>query len=177
MREMSELARTPEQEACIPSLRRASSRLRRCGKVAILPLIFAMACSRAVPHEPESGSHLVRHSEDGTGTRAKGEEGLAAGRVGGAPKQMPARPAATMAPLVQALPVDPAASAEARDDFNTEGYQRVHENPFLFVKDAPLSTFSVDVDTASYSNMRRFVQSGATPPPDSIRVEEWINYF
>jgi Ca-activated chloride channel family protein len=67
--------------------------------------------------------------------------------------------------------------AEHGDDFNTEGYQRVQENTFLFVKDAPLSTFSVDVDTASYSNMRRFVQNGTTPPADSIRVEEWINYF
>jgi len=62
-------------------------------------------------------------------------------------------------------------------EFNTENYAHVSENAFLNVADQPLSTFSVDVDTASYSNARRFLNDGTLPPKDAIRVEEWLNYF
>ena len=60
---------------------------------------------------------------------------------------------------------------------NTESYSHIDENPFLAVSRAPLSTFSIDVDTASYSNTRRFLTSGQLPPKDAVRVEELINYF
>ncbi len=57
-------------------------------------------------------------------------------------------------------------------------YDRLVENPFRAVKDHPLSTFSIDVDTASYANARRFLlQEGRLPPPDAVRIEELINYF
>jgi Ca-activated chloride channel homolog len=62
-------------------------------------------------------------------------------------------------------------------EFNTESYARIDENPFLAVNGNPLSTFSVDVDTASYANVRRFLSQGALPPPDAVRIEELINYF
>jgi Ca-activated chloride channel homolog len=62
-------------------------------------------------------------------------------------------------------------------DFNTEAYNRISDNPFLDVAQNPLSTFSIDVDSASYSNMRRFLESGSLPPKDSIRIEELVNYF
>jgi Ca-activated chloride channel family protein len=62
-------------------------------------------------------------------------------------------------------------------DFNTEEYKRIYENPFLKVKDNPLSTFSIDVDTASYSNVRRFLNNGSLPYEDAVRIEEFINYF
>jgi Ca-activated chloride channel family protein len=61
--------------------------------------------------------------------------------------------------------------------FNTETYDRICENPFLTAADNPLSTFSIDVDTASYSNVRRFLHQGEKPPPDAVRIEELINYF
>ncbi|MFZ1219192.1 MAG: von Willebrand factor type A domain-containing protein [Chthoniobacterales bacterium] len=64
-----------------------------------------------------------------------------------------------------------------RDDFNTATYDKVEENPFLPAATNPLSTFSIDVDTASYSNVRRFITSGSLPPKDAVRVEEMINYF
>jgi Ca-activated chloride channel homolog len=64
-----------------------------------------------------------------------------------------------------------------RQDFNTESYDHVGENPFVRVSSDPLSTFSIDVDTASYSNMRRFIESGSLPPKDSVRIEELVNYF
>lgn len=62
-------------------------------------------------------------------------------------------------------------------EFNTAAYDRILENPFLDAKSNPLSTFSIDVDTASYSNIRRFVNEGSLPPKDAVRVEEMINYF
>ncbi|MDX2091856.1 MAG: von Willebrand factor type A domain-containing protein [Kofleriaceae bacterium] len=60
---------------------------------------------------------------------------------------------------------------------NTEAYDRIDDNPFQRVAQKPLSTFSVDVDTAAYSNARRFLTSGSLPPKDAVRVEEMINYF
>jgi Ca-activated chloride channel family protein len=61
--------------------------------------------------------------------------------------------------------------------FNTEAYSRIQDNPFLRVDQNPLSTFSIDVDTASYSNLRRFLQNGQKPPKDAVRIEEMVNYF
>ena len=62
-------------------------------------------------------------------------------------------------------------------NFNTEGYAPVNENGFKDVTNNPLSTFSIDVDNASYSNIRRFINSGQLPPADAVRIEEMINYF
>lgn len=61
--------------------------------------------------------------------------------------------------------------------FNTEEYRRIEENTFLAVRDNPRSTFSIDVDRASYANVRRFLRSGTQPPRDAVRIEELINYF
>lgn len=60
---------------------------------------------------------------------------------------------------------------------NTEEYASIEDNTFLEVSKNPLSTFSIDVDNASYSNMRRFINNGQQPPKDAIRIEEMINYF
>lgn len=71
-------------------------------------------------------------------------------------------------------------SSEYRDkeeEFNTEEYSAIDENKFRSVKDAPLSTFSIDVDAASYSNIRRFLNQGQLPPAGAVRTEEMINYF
>ena len=65
----------------------------------------------------------------------------------------------------------------ARKPFNTEAYDYVTDNDFLGAADNPLSTFSVDVDTASYSNVRRFLVDGRRPPRDAVRIEELVNYF
>ncbi|MDT5262718.1 MAG: Ca-activated chloride channel [Acidobacteriota bacterium] len=58
-----------------------------------------------------------------------------------------------------------------------ESYAKIDENPFLEAARAPLSTFSIDVDTASYSNTRRFLSDGQMPPKDAVRIEELVNYF
>jgi Ca-activated chloride channel family protein len=62
-------------------------------------------------------------------------------------------------------------------EFNTESYSYIDDNPFRKVASVPLSTFSVDVDTASYSNVRRFLTAGQLPPKDAVRIEELVNYF
>jgi Ca-activated chloride channel family protein len=61
--------------------------------------------------------------------------------------------------------------------FEGEAYGRLVDNPFTSVADAPLSTFSIDVDTASYANVRRILGQGQRPPADAVRIEELINYF
>jgi Ca-activated chloride channel family protein len=62
-------------------------------------------------------------------------------------------------------------------EWNTESYALISENEFRSVAAEPLSTFSIDVDRASYSNLRRMIRAGSLPPKDAVRVEEMINYF
>ncbi|MBN1387956.1 MAG: von Willebrand factor type A domain-containing protein [Bacteroidales bacterium] len=69
------------------------------------------------------------------------------------------------------------ASGWYNNNFNTEGYSTIHENGYKSVLNNPLSTFSIDVDRASYSNIRRFINQGQRPPVDAVRIEELINYF
>ena len=74
-------------------------------------------------------------------------------------------------PPPSAKPLPPAT------EFNTEAYDSIDENRFTQVANAPLSTFSIDVDTASYSNIRRFLKDGTLPPDGAVRIEEMLNYF
>lgn len=60
---------------------------------------------------------------------------------------------------------------------NDESYSAINENTFHEAKNDPLSTFSIDVDAASYTNVRRFINGGNLPPVDAVRIEEMINYF
>jgi len=62
-------------------------------------------------------------------------------------------------------------------EFDREGYDKITENRFLKVADNPLSTFSIDVDAASYSNIRRFLNNSQLPPAGAVRIEEMVNYF
>ncbi|HWA10365.1 MAG TPA: von Willebrand factor type A domain-containing protein [Opitutaceae bacterium] len=74
-----------------------------------------------------------------------------------------------MATVKVALPAPPTP--------NTETYGLRQDNQFVAVASEPLSTFSIDVDSAGYSNVRRFLQSGQLPPRDAVRLEELVNYF
>jgi len=65
----------------------------------------------------------------------------------------------------------------ANNNFNTEDYDAISENEFHVAAREPLSTFSIDVDAASYSNVRRFINEGSLPPAGAVRTEEMINYF
>lgn len=64
-----------------------------------------------------------------------------------------------------------------QSEFNTEEYDKITENEFKNAQDNPLSTFSIDVDKASYANVRRYVEMGQMPPKNSVRIEELVNYF
>lgn len=66
---------------------------------------------------------------------------------------------------------------EQQGPWNTEEYDGINENIFHSALRKPLSTFSIDVDAASYSNIRRFINNGQRPPKDAVRIEEMINYF
>lgn len=66
---------------------------------------------------------------------------------------------------------------EKQPVYNTEEYDGIQENIFHDAKNNPLSTFSIDVDAASYSNIRRFINNGQRPPKDVVRIEEMVNYF
>jgi Ca-activated chloride channel family protein len=98
------------------------------------------------------------------------------------------KPVATPAPVGQSVPVQQQAQSEG---FNTIGgsatvndaaydltfFKHYGVNPFVDTEDDHLSTFAMDVDTASYTVARRFVQDGNLPDPASVRVEEFVNYF
>jgi Ca-activated chloride channel family protein len=81
-------------------------------------------------------------------------------------------------PVVLAEEVVVTEYADAQPEhFNTEEYDAIEENIFHDAIKNPLSTFSIDVDAASYSNVRRFINNGMAPPIDAVRIEELINYF
>ncbi|MHC1693613.1 MAG: von Willebrand factor type A domain-containing protein [Sphaerochaetaceae bacterium] len=85
---------------------------------------------------------------------------------------------------MESMPVDytaqvaPDSTLVSQFEFNTEEYDRIVDNPFLNAKENPVSTFSIDVDTASYANIRRYLmENRAMPPKDAVRIEEMVNYF
>lgn len=78
---------------------------------------------------------------------------------------------------VRGLSVNSASYNMIEADYSTENYSTIRENGFKDVKASPLSTFSIDVDRAAYSNVRRYINQGNLPPVDAVKVEEMINYF
>jgi Ca-activated chloride channel family protein len=79
--------------------------------------------------------------------------------------------------LVGESSVPPTPPVADRDISGGEAYKSIADDQFYAAKDRPLSTFAIDVDPASYSNVRRFINNGQLPPPDAVRIEELINYF
>jgi Ca-activated chloride channel family protein len=100
-----------------------------------------------------------------------------------APPSKPGKDEYTVTTIVQdgkaiePSPVQDELMSEKAKEFNTEDYDNIVENKFLAATQNPLSTFSIDVDEASYSNVRRFLQNGGIPPAGAVRIEEMINYF
>lgn len=103
--------------------------------------------------------------------------GCGGGNVPEASRKSVPRSAAKLAGM-PLTPLPSPVGAEKQTEHNSEAYDHIVENAFLAADRNPLSTFSIDVDTASYSNVRRFLLSeGRLPPPDAVRIEELINYF
>lgn len=79
--------------------------------------------------------------------------------------------------LDEAAPAEDDSFYIPAEEYNTEEYNYIEENGYTAVSSAPLSTFSADVDTASYTNIRRMIYDGYDVPPEAVRIEEMINYF
>ncbi len=143
----------------------AASKLRKTGPES-QPAPSAPAAGM-VGGEIRESAQVGRSRAD---MQAPSERG--AGSYSDSSSKLPNREAETPAVVADARPLDIPAP-----DFNTEAYDRIEDNPFLEVSQNPLSTFSIDVDTASYANVRRFLQRGTLPPKDAVRIEEMLNYF
>ena len=157
---------------------------------AILPVQRALAASapanakRADAPMVESGpgrTRLVQRpqlfadaSKDTDSAIEKDQTATAAPVLGGLPAASKAAPGDT---AKYGFSEEPRAQRRPDNAFNTAAYDHITETPFLTAKDNPLSTFSVDVDTASYSIVRRFIEGGSLPPADAVRIEEMLNYF
>ncbi len=92
-------------------------------------------------------------------------------------KHAAAVPGAPPAPLATQAAMAPSNAMHMPPDRNTENYAHRADNPVVLTAENPVSTFSIDVDTGSYSNVRRLLRSGVLPPADAVRAEEFINYF
>ena len=137
------------------------------------------------PEEPAVPQERSREQESRrlesvvvTGTRVRSAEAGAVADIAYAPAPPPAPPAPS-APLAFAAPsvAAPPAGFAALPEPNAERYADVPPNPVQRVAEQPVSTFSIDVDTGSYSNLRRMIGWGQRPPADAVRVEELLNYF
>ena len=84
---------------------------------------------------------------------------------------------ANFAMQMMAPPATEAFAGGYRQDENTEKYEQREDNPVQRASEQPVSTFSIDVDTGSYANVRRMLRQGVRPPADAVRAEEFINYF
>ncbi|HTV19143.1 MAG TPA: von Willebrand factor type A domain-containing protein [Polyangiaceae bacterium] len=139
-----------------------------------LLVMGAAACSEARPEErpggaafEESPTDSVRENCDDNPLLAECSSSLPEADVADSPAQSPSVNGSPGGGA--ALPVPPPANG---DDFESPG-----TNPFVMVDHDPLSTFGVDVDTASYDVFRRDVEDGILPNPASVRLEEYVNYF
>ena len=94
-----------------------------------------------------------------------------------APMAVAVRASAPAAGQVMRSAYMPQLAAPPRPPVNTERYDRPDDNPVRRASEAPVSTFSIDVDTGSYANVRRMLRQGVRPPADAVRVEEFLNYF
>lgn len=97
-------------------------------------------------------------------------------RIGPAPRLTKHSLSAPTAPAMLAPPAPPAPPMH-QASVDTEKYAERDDNPVQRTREQPLSTFSIDVDTGSYSNIRRMLGDGQRPPADAVRAEEFINYF
>ncbi|MDD2465335.1 MAG: VWA domain-containing protein [Desulfobulbus sp.] len=141
----------------------------------LLALVLLAGCSSSPPeNKPVEQNVQVREQEP------KRMESRA---MNAAQKSIvPPMPSVAAAPAMQGAAsyyggayLDP--GPKQKPGWNRESYNAVQENGFINVGHDPLSTFSIDVDTASYANVRRFVNEGSLPPVGAVRIEELINYF
>ena len=126
------------------------------------------AASVAAP--PKMKQEVLHEAADGNASYAP-QPSVAAG-------SMEARKAVPqlMPMIAPAAPLADSAAFGHQDDYR-EQYQKIESSPVQAVAQQPVSTFSIDVDTGAYANVRRFLNEGSLPPKDAVRLEELVNYF
>ena len=138
----------------------------------LLTLVAAPTARRASPGQASAPAEAPSAaSVDARGVEA----GIPGGTVGGVVGGLPATPPPPGSPVRVGGNIGGVIGQAG--PFNTEAYDRIEDNGFRSVRADPLSTFSIDVDTASYANVRRFLNQGTLPPADAVRIEEMVNYF
>ena len=129
-------------------------------------------------------SHIVSASAEGSAQPQRADE--TSSRFDHVAELQSSRSRQLHTEIGENVPLSPAAPVPGRgfgsrtgpaNAPGTESYTPVYENPFSTVTDQPLSTFGLDVDTASYANIRRFLLNNQLPPRDAVRIEEMLNYF
>lgn len=159
--------------------------------VAIALLVFGAGCTQrmsdeksqtdaaAVPEKPVLEEQASAQEADAPRDwRNRREQGPAGGLVAhGAAKSQVAQDAAVAPPSAPVLAAPMPSTAMYREPANREKYAHQQDHGVVQVAQSPVSTFSIDVDTGSYSNVRRMLNQGQLPPADAVRAEEWINYF
>ena len=137
------------------------------------------------PYAQQNSSNQMQRGDTRSAPNGNGQQfQVAKNTAAPAPAAIPAlRQNVQSEPAQQAVPV-PVADVEVHAfgpeglARNAEAFDRIQENPFVRAIEEPLSTFSIDVDTASYANVRRYLlQLNQLPPPDAVRIEELLNYF
>ncbi|MDP7110415.1 MAG: von Willebrand factor type A domain-containing protein, partial [Myxococcota bacterium] len=154
-----------------PTLRSRRPRPGTAARLALLALGFALLACPPKLDEPDTGEQPLMDEQPAEEPMLAGEAEMEDMAVmspapAGAKRKSPTRGRA-----------EKDTDGDGGDGFDTEAYDSVAENDFLAVKGNPLSTFSIDVDTASYANVRRMLEGGSMPPAGAVRIEELVNYF
>ncbi len=129
------------------------------------------------PARPAVAGGVVVAAAPAPAPAAEPKPATALGRVLAGESKAEGKPADAPARVADDAEPAPVALAEAPPVPDAEQFDRHPDNKFIAVADAPLSTLSVDVDTASYANVRRFLNQNTMPPVDAVRIEELLNYF
>lgn len=145
-------------------------------------LISLGACSAANPEAPSKvAGSAAAADQTRAGERAMLHEHLAAPAEAKRKREVADKavmPSVAYTPQPMSMPyVQADAVPPGYRDENREQYQKLADNPVHAVAETPLSTFSIDVDTGSYANVRRFLNGGQLPPQEAVRLEELVNYF
>jgi len=166
--------------------------VRHAVALAMAALVAGCAAQRESDTKPEAEeataarraepSPAVERREQAANTAL--DEVVVTGALAGGKPQSAAQPATVYsyndlqrAKLASAPAIEQSQQPFYRQSTDTERYQNLDDNPVHLAAEHPVSTFSIDVDTGAYANVRRFLNAGQLPPEDAVRVEEMINYF
>ncbi len=150
--------------------------VRRAG-LALCVLALAACASQSTPTMEADESVVAVDRVDPTPTPPPPPTTTAEQRVPSPQLSAPPTPYGALAGRAIGAPYAQTAPQPMPGDIDRERYDHEDANPIHLVSEDPVSTFSIDVDTASYSNVRRFLNEGRMPPQDAVRIEELINYF